>query len=159
MDIESLVGTAELVLEGRVIMSRTLRDQAGLIVTDYELEVQRTFLGEHHDRRSLRLPGGVLASGEGLMIPGLPSMNPGEDVILALSCPGTTGVRMPTGLSQGKFKIMMGTSGLPVAVRDGSGSTLVTSQGLVEEGGIEVMPYAELVAGIQAAAQREEQSR
>lgn len=159
MDIDALVDTAELVLEGRVIMSRTLQDQAGLIVTDYELEVRRTFVGEHQERRSLRLPGGVLASGEGLMIPGLPSMNPGEDVILALSAAGPTGVRMPTGLAQGTFKIMMGTFGLPVAVRDGAGSTLVTPQGFVEEGGIEVMPYAELVARIQAAALRGEQGR
>lgn len=159
MDIEDLVNTAELVLEGRVIMSRTLRDAEGMIVTDYEVEVQRTFLGEHRDRRSVRLPGGVLETGEGLMIPGLPPMNPGEDVILALSAAGSTGVRLTTGLTQGKFKIMMGTSGLPVAVRDGSGSTLVTPQGIFDEGGIEVMPYAELVARIQAAARVDAEGR
>ena len=159
MDIEALVDTAELVLEGRVIMSRTLRDSEGMIVTDYELEVQRTFLGEHMNRRSLRLPGGLLECGEGLMVPGLPSMGLGEDVILALSAPGVSGVRLPTGLTQGKFKIMVGTFGLPVAVRDGSGSTLVTPQGQAVDGGMEVMPYAELVARIQAAANTQEQGR
>lgn len=152
MDVESLVETADLVLEGRVLATRCVEDSLGQIVTDCEVEVDRTFSGEHRERRTLRLPGGVLESGRGLMIPGLPSLRAGEDVILALSEAGKTGVRLPTGLNQGKFRIVTGSNGLPQAIRGGVGGALLDADGVEEAGAAESMSYAELVARLEAAA-------
>lgn len=139
-------------LEGRVLATRSLEDARGRIVTDHEVQVARTFTGEHRERRTVRLPGGMLASGRGLMVPGMPTLVPGERVILALSEANSQGMRLTTGLAQGKFQLVTGHDGNPVAVRGGVGGTFIGPGGLEEAGGAESMPYAELVARLEAAA-------
>lgn len=154
-----MVQEADLVVEGRVLATRCVEDDRGRVVSDFELEVARTFTGEHRERRTVRLPGGMLPSGRGLLVPGLPSLALGERVILALSKPNAQGMRLTTGLSQGKFQVLTGPDGLPQAVRGGVGGTLAGPGGLEETGGVEVMPYAELVARLEAAANAKSSNR
>ena len=93
---------------------------------------------------AVRLPGGILADGRGLAIPGLPVLRPGEDVFLFLGPAGPGGRRMTTGLSQGKYRIASDGRGGRFAVRAGGA------------GGASV-EYAEMVARLSAAAVAREQ--
>ena len=151
LDVEELVQTADLVLEGRILMQRTSEDERGRIVTDTEIDVLRTFSGTHRARRTVRLHGGVLADGRASLLPGQPELRPGEQVILALSAPGEGGLRYVTGLSQGKYRVLDSPTLGTMAVRGGGGATL-TPGAEPEEGHAHVLPYVDLVARLQAAA-------
>ena len=106
LDIEGLVEHAELVLEGRVLSRRAVRTTRGRVATEVELDVLRTFLGEERARRTVRVPGGLLPDGSGVLIPGMPTLLEGEDVLLFLTGPSATGARMPVGLAQGKLRVV-----------------------------------------------------
>jgi hypothetical protein len=125
LDIAGLVREADLVLEGRVIATHVQRDDRGRIETEYTLTIVRTFLGEPLTTRIFRLPGGVLPDGSGLILPGMPTLELGEDALVFLSQPGSTGLRMPVGLAQGKFKIVRDAHGLANLVRTQTDLTLV----------------------------------
>jgi hypothetical protein len=152
LDVPELAQRAELVLEGRVQSATALVGASGLIETEYRIHVQRTFEGEHQDSRDVRLPGGVLPNGNGLMLPGMPTLWPGEDVILFLTGPSSSGVRMPVGLSQGKFRVETNLSGQKqVSRRHGSLSVVDPDTGmLIESKGNEVFGYAAIIAEIHA---------
>lgn len=151
--IQGLVDEAHLVLEGYVRSARPLIGPAGLIETEYSLDVDRTFLGQDLPQRVLRLPGGVLENGNGLLLPGMPSIVEGEDVLLFLSDTGATGVRMPVGLSQGKFRVEASLDGTRRLSRRHGALTLVdpASGVLHDAGGANVFDYAETIAEIHAA--------
>ena len=103
--------------------------------------------------RSIRLPGGVLEDGRGLVLPGLPHPAVGERAILFLTGEGPEARRMPVGLGQGRWRIVPGPEGFPAIVAEMAGVALM------DEGGAQnhlppsswVRSYAEGVAEIQAA--------
>ncbi len=153
MDVPDLVEAADLVVEGRVLAARAVETASGLVETEYELLVDRTFRGAPVATRTLRLPGGVLDDGRGMVLAGVPRLLEGEDALLFLSAPGSRGVRMPVGLAQGRYRVLTRLDGSRVAVRDQADLGLVdpATGRLLGEGGAHVRDYADLVAEIQAA--------
>jgi len=153
MEVSELVEAAELVVEGRVLASRAVETEDGLIETEYELLVDRTFRGAPLGTRTLRLPGGLLEDGRGMVLAGVPRLRPGEDALLFLSAAGGRGVRMPVGLAQGRYRVLTRLDGSRIAVRDQADLGLVdpNSGHVLCAEGSHVRDYAELVAEIQAA--------
>jgi hypothetical protein len=153
MDLEDAFERSDLVLEGRVIGKECRAYGDGLVCTDYEISVERTFWGEDLPSRTVRIPGGVLPTGEGMMIPGLPELIEGEDMVLLLGGPASGGLRMPTGLGQGKYSLVTEPGGTRLAIRTAEDLVLVSEGRSRQVHGRDVMDYAELVGRIEAAAQ------
>lgn len=128
MDIEELTRGAELVFEGRVLFVRSFRDARGLVRTECTVSVETSFAGGPQSTRTFELPGGTLADGSGLVIPGLPHLEAGEDVLLFLTREGTTGLRVPVGLAQGKLRLVRDGAGRAGLVRENADLTLVDPQ-------------------------------
>ena len=84
MGLDELVGASDLVLEARVVATTAGEDSHGLIHTEHLLSVDRTFVGEGRPMRTVRLPGGVLPDGRGLVIPGLPRLRVGARAMFRL---------------------------------------------------------------------------
>lgn len=103
--LADLAERADLAFEGHVLSVRVLEPAPGRIETEYTLREDRAFVGEPCGLRVVRIPGGVLPDGRGMVIAGLPRMDVGEDVVLFLSRESTRGVRMPVGLAQGKLRV------------------------------------------------------
>lgn len=87
------------------------------------------------------------------MIPGLPELIEGEDMVLLLGAPASGGLRMPTGLGQGKYRLVTEPSGTRLAIRTAEDLVLVSEGRARQVHGRDVMDYAELVGRIEAAAQ------
>lgn len=149
LDLPSLVQRSDLIVEARVLGARALETE-DLLVTEYLLEVSRTFKGADQPYRALRLPGGVRADGSGLLIPGVPQLALGEEALLFLEPEGRDGARMPTGLAQGKFGVQRSPEGLKRLVGDTSSLALVGPPGSARTRAL--LDYADLVAAIEAAA-------
>jgi hypothetical protein len=153
-----MVERSDLCLEGRVTAARAILEPEKRIDTEYTLLVERTFWGEPQAARAIRLPGGVLPDGRGMVIPGLPGLAVGDEVILFLSKSDSTGMRMPIGLAQGRMRVAADPSGRKRIVRDQedlvlanpSGSSGARGTGLADEKA--VLEYAAAVAEIDAAA-------
>jgi hypothetical protein len=153
MDLEEVVRRSALVVEGRVLRGTCGETPNGTIYTDWEIAVERTFLGADHPTRIVRLPGGMLPSGRGMVIPGMPRVTAGEDVVLLLGEESEGGLRMPTGLSQGKYRISVAADGERTAVQSGDHVTLVNEDRSRSVDGVRILDYAELVARLEAASQ------
>lgn len=153
MGIEELVDRAGLVVEGHVA-SATPVEVDGVVHTDYQLIVDRTWWGEPLGARTVRLPGGVMASGRGTIIPGMPSVVPGDDLILALTTPDSRERRAVVGLSQGRWRVVGNGRGGKLAVREDEGGSLVLNPGAaaVPVDRMDVMDYADLASRLEAAA-------
>lgn len=111
MDVPELVDGSELIVDALVLSARVLETGPARIETEYELAVGRTLLGAHLPQRSLRLPGGVLPDGRGLVLAGVPRLIVGERALLFLSQPSADGMRMPVGLAQGKLRVQADARG------------------------------------------------
>lgn len=125
LDVPGLVEEAELVFEGRVLAARALQGGGGIIQTEYVVEVAHTWLGDDLPARTFRLPGGVLPSGRGLVLPGMPRVEVGEHVLLFLSPESQHGFRMTVGLAQGKLRVVEDAEGRRALVRDGADLNLL----------------------------------
>ena len=156
MDLEELVYRSDLSVEARVLSSSSVVGETGRIETDYVLTVDRTLWGLHEGTRVVRLPGGVLADGRGLVLPGMPRLAAGEDLILMLSQAGRGDLRVPVGLSQGRFTVRTALDGTRTFERDQGGLSLVDpATGLSRRADtLVVLDYAETLARIEAAANR-----
>jgi hypothetical protein len=156
MDVAELVMSSELILEGRILSRQSFLAPSGHVETEYLLGVERTFEGADFAYRSVRLPGGVLEDGSGMILAGMPHLGAGEDVLLFLTVEGSTGIRMPVGLSQGKFNVGTAADGTKVLARDQGQLALVNRETgeLIETHGRSVRDYAEVVAEIEAALAR-----
>ncbi len=117
LEIPDLVREADLVFEGRVEDIRPRTNARGRVETEVTLRVERTFLGEPAPYRVVRLKGGRLPDGSGVLIPGMPRLSLQEDVLLFLSAPSADGSRMPVGLSQGKWRVVTDVTGARSLVR------------------------------------------
>lgn len=155
MDVPAMVEHAELVLEGRVLSKRAFWNASGSIDSEYVISVDRTFWGEDVGTRTVRLPGGVLPSGHGLVLPGMPRIQSGEQVLLFLTKANALGTRMPVGLAQGKYRISSDRLGRRVLVRSGRNLRLVDPRtGSAREAELGLSSYADVVAEIHAAVAR-----
>jgi len=153
LDLSTLVQRSELVVEGRVLSTRVLETD-GLLLTEALLEVSRTFKGADHPYTTLRMPGGVRDDGSGLLVPGVPGLVEGEELLLFLGPAGRAGMRLPTGLAQGRLQLRTATDGTRELVSDTSALALVAG-GASRSGSRAVLDYADVVAGIEAALGRE----
>ena len=158
MDTNALVDSASLVVQGLVLSARGVETEGGMIESEYRLQVERTFEGVDLIERTIRIPGGLLEDGRGLLLAGLPRLGVGEETLLFLSEPSPSGVRMPVGLSQGRYRIARTVDGSRVAVRDQGELGLVDPQTgkVLEAAGQHVRDYAELIAEVEAAVVREQ---
>jgi hypothetical protein len=104
----------------------------------------------------VRLPGGVLPDGRGLVLPGMPRLVQGEEVLLFLSREGKTGLRLPVGLAQGRLRIERAPDGTRRLVRETVGLELVDEHGqrLPPGAARELLDYAAVVAQVETLAQR-----
>ena len=152
LDIDELVQSSALIVEARVLSTYAYEDD-GRIETEYLLEVSRTFEGPDEAYRAVRLPGGVLPDGRGMMLAGMPRIAAGEEALFFLTGAGRSGVRMPVGLAQGKLRLIRRADGRKLLARDLSGVTLVnpSSGAVLRNPGTTVLDYALVVAEIEAA--------
>lgn len=153
MDVGDLTQRADLILEAQVLSMQALEDPDGRIETEFLLEVADTFQGEDMALRAVRLPGGILSDGRGMLLAGMPGLEQGERVLLFLTAPGEAGLRMPVGLAQGKFRVVENPQGSKFLVRQQAGLALVGAgtRNLVEADGVSVFDFAEVRAQIIAA--------
>lgn len=159
MELPDLAMNAALIVEARVLSARTI-EGSGLLQTEYLLQVARTFAGDDQVLRTVRIPGGERADGSGLVIPGMPRIAAGEDVLLFLSEESKAGARMPVGLAQGKFEVVVLANGAKRLVGDASGMNLVPpGGGEAQHGGRSMVDYAEAVARIEAALAKKRSQR
>lgn len=156
LGLPELTARAGLIVEGRVAAAEVHETAQGLIETEYTLEVARTFLGSEQPERRLRLPGGVLADGRGMVLPGMPGLAPGEDVLLFLSEPAPSGRCMPIGLAQGKYRVRAEADGRRTLVRENARVTFADlASGELRHGSSAArLDYAAAVAEIHAALER-----
>ncbi|MBJ03009.1 MAG: hypothetical protein CMK00_09085 [Planctomycetes bacterium] len=154
LDLEQLVERSDLIIEGRVLSALPVLGESGRPETDYLLTVERTLWGEHEGTRILRLPGGLRPDGSGLVLPGMPRLSSGEDLVLLLSEAGRGGLRVPVGLAQGRFTRHTSLDGTRTLERDqGQLSLLDPRTGRTRPADARsVLDYAETMARIEAAA-------
>lgn len=153
MELDEAFMRSEMVIEGSVTTGTSGETSLGEIYTDWTINVDRTYWGEHQATRVVRLPGGVLANGYGSMIPGMPRLVLGEEVVLFLSAESEEGMRVPVGLSQGKYRIVTASDGARTAVQTGDHVTLISARATRSIDGLEMLDYADLIARIEAASQ------
>ncbi|MGH7150042.1 MAG: hypothetical protein ACREIU_05065, partial [Planctomycetota bacterium] len=103
LDLPALTSRSEAILEGKCLSTRSVLDGAGNIATAVRVEVSRAFKGTAGEIE-FRIPGGVIGD-RGLLVPGMPAFSVGEEVLLFLTPESSTGIRLPVGLGQGKFRI------------------------------------------------------
>lgn len=157
MSIEDLALRSDLAVEARVSSKSTTLDATGRIATDYALTVERTFAGTHASQRTVRLPGGTLPDGRGLLLPGMPTLTVGENALLFLSAENSRGERLPIGLAQGRLHVRTASDGVKTLVTDLADLEFVDVSGRPVASGprIGTLPYAATIARIEAArAQR-----
>ncbi len=119
LEIEDLLGQCDLALEGRVQKIRVLEAAPKRIETEITLSVSRRFWGPAGGNELvLRIPGGVLPDGRGLVLPGLPHFAEGEEQLLFLSAESRNGTRVPVGLAQGRFRVERRAGAAKMLVRD-----------------------------------------
>jgi hypothetical protein len=154
LDVAGLVDRADLAIEGRVVTERACLGPAKRIDTEYTIAVERTFCGEHAPTRVVRLPGGVLPDGRGMIVPGIAKLSTGASVLLFLTPADACGMRMPVGLAQGELAVVADTSGAKHIVRDPALLTLVDARtGTTSEAGSKIfLDYAATIAEIEARA-------
>lgn len=157
MRVEDLVGRCDLALEARVTSKSATIDAHGRIATDYSLAVDRTWFGGAQAVRTVRIPGGVLPDGRGLVLPGMPVLAVGENAILFLTRENQHTERLPIGLAQGRMKVVRSADGAKSLEADLRELDLVDAQGkpIAATTTVSALPYAETVSRIEAAcAQR-----
>lgn len=155
LELEDLVGQCDQALEGRVERVRVLESAPKRIETELTLRVARRFWGEGPAELVVRVPGGVLPDGRGLVLTGMPRFAEGEELILFLSSESRRGLRLPVGLAQGRLCVERRPDGSRSLVREAQDLELVDPQ----NGRRTTAPararldYAQSIARIQAAAE------
>ena len=160
LELEDLVQNAELVFEGYVLSARAIPSPAGRVETEYFVSVHRSYLGEPLGTRVFSIPGGTLPDGSGMLVPGLPRLEPGDEALFFLTESGTAGWRMPVGLAQGVLELVVDAEGRRALARsqavlhlvDPRTGALGAHADLAGEGAL--LAYAETVTRIERAAAR-----
>lgn len=156
MSVDDLVDRCDLALEGRVTGRTTVVDASGRIATEYAVTVERTFVGAPQGTRTVRLPGGVLPDGRGLVLPGMPKLDVGETAIVFLARENVHAERVPIGLAQGRLSVRVAADGKRELVSDLRDLEFVDAQGkpVANVPSERRLAYAETVARVEAAAAR-----
>lgn len=160
MDIEQLVDHASNVIEGRVIALSVELDGLGRPCTRATISVDRDFVGQASGSFDLRWPGGVLPSGDGMVIAGMPRAAVGEEVVLFLTEESSAGLRLPVGLAQGKFRVVHSVGGAKRLVREHADLELIDPHSARSQhvDASASLDYAETVARLEAAAARKQRA-
>ena len=152
MSVGELAQRSDLIVEGIVTDTLATETSDGLIVTESLLEVERTFHGEPSGSRTIRLPGGVLPDGRGMLVPGMPTLAQGERVLLFLAPEAANGMRTVMGLSQGKFRVVESALGERSLIRNGAHTALFDGASCLEDAPhASHHDYATVVSEIHAA--------
>lgn len=151
--IEDLVQRSDQAFEGRVVSCTTRVGARGRIETEYGVRVARAFVGTGGTVRTFRLPGGTLPDGSGMIVPGMPRLSQGEDVLVFLTAESASGSRMPVGLAQGKLRVVTAADGRKSLVRDVLDLEIVEVRGAQGPGRIDppTLDYASTITRIEAA--------
>ena len=146
LEVSELAYNASLIVEGRVLSAQTVEIE-GLVATEYLIEVGETLAGTDLAYRTVCVPGGVREDGSGMLLAGMPMVLPGDTSLFFLTEESSNGLRMPVGLAQGKFDIVLLADGSKRLVRDASDVTLINPQtGTVQSsGGRAVYDYAQVL--------------
>lgn len=155
LDVSQLAYNASLIVEGRVLSAQTVEIE-GLVATEYLIEVGETLSGTDLAYRTVCVPGGVREDGSGMLLAGMPTVLPGDTSLFFLTGESSNGLRMPVGLAQGKFDIVLLADGSKRLVRDASDVTLVNPQtGTVQSSGSRaVYDYAQVRTEIESGLAR-----
>lgn len=152
LELEDVVQRARVALVGTVQSALSRRAADGLIETEYRLAVEERFVGDGGAVESVVLPGGVLADGRGLVLPGVPQLAVGEEVVLFLSeRDPASGRRMSVGLEQGRYRLVLGPDGVRRAI--GAGPSYALDSGGAPHDAVVSQSYQALRARIEAALQ------
>lgn len=152
LELEEVVQRAHSALVGTVQSAVARRAVDGLIETEYRLAVEQRFVGDGGASETVVFPGGVLPDGSGLVLPGVPELVVGEEVVLFLSDrDARSGRRMPVGLEQGRYRLVQGPDGVRRAIGAGPSYALDTSA--APHAAVVSLSYQALRARIEAALQ------
>lgn len=105
LSLPEMTHASQLIVRAEVaaVTPVDLRREGRGIFTDVEFNVLETLKGDVGERFVMRLVGGRAADGLTYLIPGMPSFQAGEEVVLFLE---TTSLgHIPTGLGQGVFRV------------------------------------------------------
>lgn len=99
-------------------------DLEGRPHTRVVFKVLETVKGDEGERETVLFVGGEL---EGIRqwLAGMPTFEPGEEVVLFLTAPDSRGRSWPIGLAQGKFRVLRDDRGEPIVVQGGFDFDLV----------------------------------
>ncbi len=134
--VAELAATSDVILHGmvRFVDDHLATSRSGPFLTAVEIEIIEVIKGLDPKTETLRLllPGGR-AFGRTARVPGMPQLQPGEEVVLLLE--RTELSYIFTGLGQGVFRVEGTTGATPRVFRDLSGMNLVgpTTHGLAFE--------------------------
>lgn len=104
--VPEMVAAADRILEGRVESAVAFEAPIGIVATRVTLTVERGFRNaKEGDTWAFDIPGGEVGD-RGLLIPGMPSFEVGEGVLLFLTADTEAGIRLPVGLGQGKYRVV-----------------------------------------------------
>ena len=158
-DLDGLADRADWVVDADVLAVTALEDAKGRIFTEYRLRVGRAYHGEVEGEVVVKVPGGVLPSGRGTILPGLPRMATGERVVLFLTAPSRHGLRVPVGAAQGAFFLREGTDGEVRVERRMGGLSLVEDELDERADRRRRGSYVELAGRIESAVARARERR
>jgi hypothetical protein len=117
LDLAGLFARSEHVLHARVAAASVKLGAHGRPETEYRVDVLTTFWGGANGAFTFRTPGGALSDGREMVIPGLPRLAVGEEVLVFLSRESKLGLRLPVGLAQGKFQVVRDEHGPATLLR------------------------------------------
>lgn len=103
LTLEDLATRATRICHGRVEAVEVVREASGGVVTRVEIESRSTWKGSPTNRITVTQPGGTLGNRR-VVIPGAPSFDPGEEVVVFLSL-NPRGEWLTLDLAQGKFSV------------------------------------------------------
>ena len=128
LGLEDLTERSGAVIEGEILSLQGEVDRSGLICTAVEVRVDRPFKGASEGQTfRFRVPGGE-HGGRATVIAGMPHFHVGEDVLLFMTVESDHGLRMPVGLGQGKFRVVV-EDGRRMLVRELAGLDLLDPSG------------------------------
>ena len=124
LNLEQMTARAETVFSGRCIEVTVTDDPALGAVTLATFEVAQQVKGQASSRITVKMPGDPRAGQDPGGIPGVPSFEVGEEVVLFLYGESASGARSPVGLGQGKFQLILDKTGRRLAVNSTGNASL-----------------------------------
>ena len=105
LSLQEMADRAERIFLGQVREVREGEDEHGVPITFVTFTVSRSLKGQVPQQLTIKQLGGRSGGGKILRIPGLPSYQEGEEVVLFLHGTSSGGFTSPVGLGQGKYAV------------------------------------------------------